>query len=183
MGTDGQSPGSGRLADLTLFLYVESLPEWPANGRGHATVTRPLIDVEAIILADGHAVRLRSGDRILAEFVRPKAPGATPVAKVPLDRDGGFFANDWLLYECEHRLERFPTPEAFALACRDAEARLASDGATPVGDATKPDRKRPLLAVVPGEHEVEVRALYRDPAARSLLRVTSRLGLKLKQRR
>ena len=183
MGNDGQSPGNGRLAGLKLFLYVESLPEWPANGRGHATVTRPLIEVEAIVLADGHAVRLRSGDRVMAEFVRPKAPGAAPVAEVPLDRDGGLFANDRLLYQCEHRLERFPTVEAFALACRDAEARLAAGGATAVGEAAKPDPKRPLLAVVPGDHEVEVRALYRDPAARSLLHMTSRLGLKLKQRR
>ena len=172
------------MGDLHLYLYRDEAPGWPANGRPRKCLQGRHFEAELVLLPGGHAVRFRSDRRTLAEFVLPEAPGSTPVEEVDLDASdvGGFFSNDRLLYRGNHRRETFDDDKAYQAAAEAVEQELASNGAEVLRDPSGGDTS-PLVSVVSREHEVEVRALYRNPGARTLLRWTSVLGLKLKLRR
>lgn len=174
---------SGRNA-LHLYVYRGEAPAWPSNGRPRKRVAGEFFEAEVVLLKDGHALRLTSENRTLAEFVAPAPPAPGPDAAVDLTESpiGSFFSNERLLYRGDHRREQFADDAAYRTAVDAAERDLAADGATVLRDP-KGGPSTPVLGVVVHAHEIEVRALYRDPKQRTLLRWTSVLGMKLKLRR
>ena len=169
---------------LHLYVYRGGTPTWPSNGRPRQRVAGGLFEAEVVLLPDGHALRLTSDNRTLAEFVSPKAPAPGADAAVDLTECpmGSYFSNERLLYRGDHRREQFTDDAAYRAAAAAAERDLAADGATLLRDASD-GATAPLVAIKAHTHEVEVRALYRDPKRRTLLRWHSVLGLKLKLRR
>jgi len=182
--SDSSSQNGPDLSGLHLFLFRGAAPAWPSNGAPRTKQTGKHFEAEVVILPGGHAVRLTADSRTLAEYVTPDAPGPDPLVDVELnDADkGGFFANDRLLYRADHERSAFDDDAAYQAAAAQAESALLDGGAVKVDDAKAGDR-RPIVAVLAREHEVAVRALYRDAANRTLLRWVSVVGLKLKLRR
>jgi hypothetical protein len=183
MAGSGEQTGP-HLDGLHLYLFRGVAPQWPSNGAPRAKPIGKHFEAEVVILPEGHAVRLTSENRTLAEYVMPSRPGPDPLVDVPLhDNDrGGFFANDRLLYRADHHRTAYADDAAYAAAALAAETALRTDGATLLDDPHS-SPGRPLVAVLAREHEVEVRALYRDAANRNLLQWVSVVGLKLKLRR
>jgi hypothetical protein len=169
---------------LHLYVYRGEAPAWPTNGRPRKRVAGGHFEAEVVLLRDGHALRLTSDNRTIAEFVAPAppAPGADAAVNLTESPLGSYFSNDRLLYRGDHRTEQFRTDAAFTQALAAAERELAADGAEVLRDP-KGGAGAPVVAVRVLSHEVEVRALYPDPKRRTLLRWTSVLGMKLKLRR
>lgn len=171
------------MSNVHLYLYQDDAPGWPTNGCPRKAVSGRHFEAEVVVLPQGHGVRLTADNRTLSEYVAPTAPAPGPAADVDLGEvpSGGYFANDRLLYRGEHVRESFADDAAYEAGRDAAEQALDADGAESVPGDTPAGG--PRVRVVPREHEIEVRALYCDPAARTLLRWTSVVGLKLKMRR
>lgn len=181
--------GSGQhtapnIRGLHLYLFRGEAPQWPSNGAPRSKQTGKHFEAEVVILPGGHAVRLTSESRTLAEYILPAQPGPDPLVDLELhdSERGGIFSNDRLLYRADHERSTFDDDAAYAAALAAAEHALGADGAELLRDP-QAGPGSPWVAVVSREHEVEVRALYRDAANRTLLRWVSVVGLKLKLRR
>ncbi|MHC5020338.1 MAG: hypothetical protein ACYTGX_09550 [Planctomycetota bacterium] len=183
MSGSGEQTGPN-LNGLHLWLFRGAAPQWPSNGAPRATETGSHFEAEVVILPGGHAVRLTSEGRTLVEYICPDQPGPDPVVDLQLQESarGGLFTNDRLLYRASHDRTDHADEAAYTAALADAEQALRAGGAAIVPNP-KGGPGSPLVAVLARDHEVEVRALYRDAANRTLLRWVSVVGLKLKLRR